>query len=80
MSGLEDVRFREVPLYFDIGWELEMNLVRPQIEARPRVELHSSLPPNISVIPGKEVEPIPTLTNTNTLPRHDETKTKQRCV
>ena len=80
MSGLEDVRFREVPLYFDIGWELEMNLARPQIEARPRVELHSSLPPNISVILGKEVEPIPTMTNTNMLPRHGETKTKQRCV
>ena len=78
MSGLEDVRFREVPLYFDIGWELEMNLVRPQIEARPRVELHSSLPPNMSVILGKEVKPSPTLTNTNVLPRHGQTK--QRCV
>ena len=57
-----------------------MNLARPQIEARPRVKLHSSLPPNISVILGKVVEPIPTLTNTNMLPRHGETKTKQRCV
>ena len=55
-----------------------MNLVRPQIEARPRVELHSSLPPNMSVILGKEVKPSPTLTNTNVLPRHGQTK--QRCV
>ena len=49
---------------FDIGWELVMNLVRPQIEARLRVGLHSSLLRKMSFILGKDVEP--TLTPTNT--------------
>ena len=61
----------------DIAWELVMNLVRPQIEAIPRVALHSSLLSNMSFILGKEVEPTPTPTNTDMLPQHGQTN--QRC-
>ena len=62
---------------FDIAWELVMNLVRPQIEAIPRVALHSSLLSNMSFILGKEVEPTPTPTNTDMLPQRGQTN--QRC-
>ena len=54
---------------FDIGWELIMNLVRPKIEARPRVGLHSSLLSKMSFILDKEVEPTPTAANTDMLPK-----------
>lgn len=52
-----------------------MNLVRPQIEARPSVGFHSSLLSKMSFILSKEVEPTPT--NTDMLPRHGQTK--KRC-
>ena len=62
---------------FDIGWELVMNLVRTQTEARPRVGLHSSPLCKMSFILGKEVELTLRLTNTDMLLHHCQAK--QRC-
>ena len=54
-----------------------MNLVKPQIEARPRAGLYSSLLPKMPFILDKEVEPTPLPTNTNMLPCHSQTR--QHC-
>ena len=54
-----------------------MNLVRLQIEARPRNGLHSSFLSKMPFIFGKEVEPTPTPTHPDMLFRHGHTK--QRC-